>query len=601
MMRGRHRVAPRRWASVMAVAVFACGNPRDSGKTAELTEPDPYEPIDEGPLLPPLDVAVVGSAAKVRPDAFASGASSARLFAARNEFESFQVVVNAPGVPVRGLTVSLRGALRGPHGASIPLSNVTVYREGYYTVRTPSDVEGAPGRWPDPLIPTVDLIYGEPRNAFPVDVPAGESRVAWIDVLVPIDASPGLYRGVIDVRAEGLASRVPVELTVLELTLPSTPSLKSAFGLLDVECTGLGFEGCASPPRQAQVRQLFLRMALDNRITIAYAHARPILVGDASSVDEFRTYVLPFVLGTADTRLPGARLTTYQVNQVYDHRPFAWRAEIELQGFEDRAFMYSCDEPHYFPVYGDPAGNWPYCVEELRKGHAEWPSVRKLITTHIQSAEEHGSTDFDIVVVNIEHLHGPAGSRICVGDQRPFYDAFLADGSRPWPKEIWLYSACGSHGCVRNDHEYTRGWAGGYEIDAPASQTRAMAWIAFSYRMNGTLYYDTALQLAHAWDDQYRYTGNGEGTLFYPGTPDRIGGTQPVPVESMRMKYVRDGYEDYEYLKYLHDHGKAEDAFRIARQLFPAPFDTTRTDEQVQAARRELATRVAELTGGPLP
>jgi hypothetical protein len=222
------------------------------------------------------------------------------------------------------------------------------------------------------------------------------------------------------------------------------------------------------------------------------------------------------------------------------------------------------------------------------------------VTTHLQSALDLGRPVLvDIMVLNVVLLDGPRGSPYFVGDQRPLYDDFLADRSRP--RELWLYAACGSHGCTRNDHAYTRGWAGGHVIDAPASQTRAMPWLAFAYRMTGTLYYDTVLQLATAWDDQYRYSGNGEGTLFYPGTPGRIGGTRPVPVESLRLKLVRDGYEDYEYLAFLRDHGRADDAYRIARALFPAPYATTRGDAEVQAARRELAAIAADITGGPRP
>jgi hypothetical protein len=37
----------------------------------------------------------------------------------------------------------------------------------------------------------VDPLYGQARRAFPVDVPAGENRVAWVDVLVPPKAPAG--------------------------------------------------------------------------------------------------------------------------------------------------------------------------------------------------------------------------------------------------------------------------------------------------------------------------------------------------------------------------------------------------------------------------
>jgi hypothetical protein len=600
----RIRPAHARWAALTALAALAlagCGG-SSSG------EPHPDEFPDSSPIegtehLPPLDLAVLGSTAKVRPHETAEGPTNAVLFAARNEFESFQVAVNASAGSLRNLTVSLRGPLSGPRGAAIPAANVLVYRVGYYGVVTPSDLEGAAGRWPDPLIPAVDPLYGEARNAFPVDVPAGENRVAWVDVLVPQDAPPGVYRGTVDVRADGFASRVPVQLTVLAFTLPSTATLKSAFGLTDGTCTGLGHGkgACDSDPAlRARVRQLFVRTALDNRITLAHPQSTRITAGDQASVDEFRSYFLPFFQGTAETRLPGARLTTLQVNRHTDRNIAGWRAEVELQGLGDRAFVWSCDEPHFFPDYFDPAGNWAACRGRLEADHASWPAAPKLVTAHVQSSDRHHSTHlFDIMVLAVELLHGPERTQWYSGDQRPLYDRFLADGARP--KELWLYSACGSHGCTRNDDEYTRGWAGGYQIDGPASQTRAMPWLAFSYRMSGTLYYDTVEQLARAWDDQYRYTGNGEGTFFYPGTPGRIGGTHPIPIESMRMKFLRDGYEDYEYLRFLSDHGRAADAERIARALFPAPFQTTRTDAEIQAARRELASLVAAMTGGPLP
>lgn len=40
--------------------------------------------------------------------------------------------------------------------------------------------------------------------------------------------------------------------------------------------------------------------------------------------------------------------------------------------------------------------------------------------------------------------------------------------------------------------------------------------------------------------------GNGEGTLFYPGRPDKIGGSDHIPVSSLRLTLIREGNEDYE-------------------------------------------------------
>ncbi|HLG23094.1 MAG TPA: hypothetical protein VI382_09780, partial [Candidatus Manganitrophaceae bacterium] len=35
----------------------------------------------------------------------------------------------------------------------------------------------------------------------------------------------------------------------------------------------------------------------------------------------------------------------------------------------------------------------------------------------------------------------------------------------------------------------------------------------------------------------------------YPGRPDQVGGTHHIPIESIRLKMIREGLEDYEYLK----------------------------------------------------
>jgi hypothetical protein len=547
-----------------------------------------------------LSYAVLGSSVKVRPHESPTGASRASIFAARNEFESFQVVVMAPSAPVRALRASFPQPLTGPGGAVIPSRNVTVYREGYYNVRTPSDREGAVGRWPDPLIPEIDPLLRQARNAFPVEVPAGENRAIWVDIQVPIDAPAGVYQGNLELTAEGVAMYVPVELKVLNFTLPSTTTLKSSYGFTPgTECL-LGMPNCETDLNvRAQAKQLFVRSALDNRITTARAHATNLQTGSTVGVQQFRTYTLPFIRGTGPTRLPGARLTSYQVNRIKYYDVGAWREEARLSGFEDLVFIYGCDEPHFFPVYGDDYNNWIKCKSQLAAAEKAWPEAPRLVTAHIQSAEPNGGVaKTDIMVINAELLHGPPNGPWFAGDQRPLYEPFLQDKGRP--KELWMYAACGSHGCSHNDNPYTNGWVG-FEIDAPASQTRAIAWLAFRYNLTGTLYYDMSLLLANAWDDQYYSTGNGDGNMFYLGTPDRIGGTDPIPIESLRMKLVRDGYEDYEYLVMLRRMGYGSEAQEIARRLFPAAYDTARGDAQVQEARTQLARRLASILGGPTP
>src|SRR5262249_15646217 len=125
-------------------------------------------------------------------------------------------------------------ALSGP--ASLPAPRL--YRAALYQVLYASNQEGAAGEWPDPLVPDVDGYVGETRNAFPFDVPAGGSGAIWVEFFVPPGIPAGIYSGSVTIHATGMADvAVPVTLRVRDFDLPSTATLKSAFGFsVDSAC-----------------------------------------------------------------------------------------------------------------------------------------------------------------------------------------------------------------------------------------------------------------------------------------------------------------------------------------------------------------------------
>ena len=152
------------------------------------------------------------------------------------------MIIDGGAAGATGVTVAA-GELRGPGGALIGGGDVRVFREAFIDVTTRSNVSGALGRWPDALIPAVDELYDEPRNAFPVRVPAHEQQPVYVEYRVPANAAPGVYTGSVHVEGAGLAADVPVTLAVHALTLPSTASLRSAFGI-----------GWADPDRRMALR-----------------------------------------------------------------------------------------------------------------------------------------------------------------------------------------------------------------------------------------------------------------------------------------------------------------------------------------------------------
>jgi hypothetical protein len=90
-------------------------------------------------------------------------------------------------------------------------------------------------------------------------------------------------------------------------------------------------------------------------------------------------------------------------------------------------------------------------------------------------------------------------------------------------------------------------------IDEPAITNRIMQWMDFKYQVSAELYYETtyAMEQGDAWTTQYYFGNNGDGSIWYPGKPSVIGGTHDIPVESFRMKILREGMQDYEYLNLL--------------------------------------------------
>nr|WP_255203202.1 DUF4091 domain-containing protein [Myxococcus sp. AM011] len=111
----------------------------------------------------------------------------------------------------------------------------------------------------------------------------------------------------------------------------------------------------------------------------------------------------------------------------------------------------------------------------------------------------------------------------------------------------------------------------------------------------GELYYQTVGLLSTAWTTQFRFNGNGDGTLFYPGLTSIIGGTTDVPLPSIRLKLIRQGLQDSEWLKRVSDAGDPAFARRVAEQLIPHAWAIPDDGALFERARLKLIRRYLEL------
>ena len=101
-------------------------------------------------------------------------------------------------------------------------------------------------------------------------------------------------------------------------------------------------------------------------------------------------------------------------------------------------------------------------------------------------------------------------------------------------KKMWWYICCSPMAPFANFFRYYQG------VDA-----RMVLWQQYFYDVDGLLYWSTIL-----WDkvNKRKMDCDGDGLLLFPGT---MFGQELYPVSSVRLEYIRDGFEDFQYLKQL--------------------------------------------------
>ncbi len=198
-------------------------------------------------VIPPTFTAWVASSLdRVGKTDAAGTTSSISLSGARGETVDTQIVVQGPSSGLTNVNLSA-SALTGPGGATIPASDITLYREYYLSVTGTASYGGGSnpplgsGTYPEPLIPFNDPETGAPLcasaatlKACNASVTAGQNQPYWIDFSVPHGAtnSPsGTYTGTISIAADQGTVSFPVSLTVWNFELPAQPSELSLWTL----------------------------------------------------------------------------------------------------------------------------------------------------------------------------------------------------------------------------------------------------------------------------------------------------------------------------------------------------------------------------------
>ncbi len=576
-------------------------------------------------------VSAVRSSVKVRQTDKVAAASSIEIRAAGNEFEAFQVVVTARS-PLNSVTVSAPTLTLDGSTTTIPASEVRVYREQNLYFSSASNPEGAAGWWPDALVPsredgaaifnnngvwTEGVSTGETRNAFPASVSAQKNLVAFVDVHVPANQAAGRYTGTVTVKnGTKTLGTIAVVLYVRAFNLPSTSSLPTAFGIsIDHVCAAHGDASggwCANGNPDFHLwSRLYARFLLDHRITMSLTDV-PSFSDWTGTLSTYNADYGSLINGTdPQQRLVGAKMTTVvypwfngnDAASTATSKMSQWASFAKTNGWFGRTYHYARpDEP------GSACANWTPIIDQGTWAHSVDPAFRVMVTGAVADYDacNAGSAvnilDPAVDLVDVKPTGTPAGNH------RPDYDAFLA--SNP-SNAMWMYQSCDSHDCGSTTNTYAVNWPN-FMVDATGVQNRAEPWMHFIYAAPGMLYWDVANKLPSAWsnDGIWDYTGQGDGTLVYPGTPATvangssyaIGGVSHIPIASLRLKMIREGLEDYEYLTMCKAVNAAK-AMSIAQGVFANMYSANNYPNATPAAFAqnvdEARLQLAQCIAGP--
>jgi hypothetical protein len=544
---------------------------------------------------------IADSLTKIKPqDAFPnSPVKRAALYAARNEFEPFQIVLRAESQDIAGVDIEFSD-LRTSQGSIISQNNITVYSEQFLNITQPSVIGGEAGLWPDPLIPQVDRYTHERRNAFPFTLRRGRNQPLWVEVFVPELARPGKYEGLASISRGGkVAYVIPIGLTVWAFVLPTTATLRSSFGLNGIALLKKHRGRYTNDDDLYALTRVYAKAALQHRISIhGGSMVPPKFESDGGRMRfDWRGYdaeVGPFLNGGAIPEgepLHGARATSVELRTPKtfprdDQRSEYWAASVQhfqQAGWSDRLFLYLWDEP--------AAADYPKVLERGRASLLASPGIRNLLTSPFTSQLEEVVQIWTPLVNCL--VRKPGSDDFCA--EAPPMEAYLREVERG--KSLWFYQSCASHGCNAPGGGYFAGWPS-YMIDIPGPANRVMQWVAWKFRIVGELYFSMNEAYGHdqdPWTDLRLFGGNGDGTLFYPGRSDRIGGVADIPIESIRLKLIRKGMEDYEYLALLAKLGGQQAADKYADRIVTMPYLWESRPEVFLRVRHEMGEELNRL------
>lgn len=529
-----------------------------------------------------------------------------RLFGGRNEVVAFQVIVEADARGVGALSLSLpalvsardRITYRPP--AADPTDYVgrpiQIFAAHYMLVTTSSHASwvytrGSAAAPPDPTgwkpVQLVPEHARKGRGGLPVAVRPNENQSLWIEIYIDRTRTPGVYRGTIAIDADDARRTLPVELEVLDFTLPDENSMHAMLYYTSDQAEL--YHGRNLDPeyhRFAHRHRVELVRGYDEQ-TIAAAAGR----FSGSDFTRDRGYDGPGA-GVGTVLAPRS---FYNPGKDFDDRSTAWaRSDSWMTFLREKlpraiTFLYMPDEPRP-PVY-------PRILALAENVHSN-PGPGRALPIFVTSRY-------------VEPLDA-AIDIWCSGPKGFLLDRVASERKRG--REYWFYNG-------------GRPAGGAITIDAPATDARATIWAAFKHDVRVYFYWH-AVHWRHnaqkvgernqnVWAESITFDNrkqekkspddsayiHGDGVLIYPGEerlhPDQdreVAG----PIATIQLANFRRGLQDHQYLTLARKLGLHSLVDDVLMAIVPRVFSEAgervsfpETGDPYEAARLKLARAIA--------
>jgi len=468
------------------------------------------------------------------------------LTAAHNEFEAVQVVITAGDEALKGVTVTARPAQNPPAPSAgsfvAPRIPVKLYLPHY--VPCPN----AGRDFPDPLPPLTG----------PFDVEANTSQPVWVEAYIPPKVGPRECRLFVSVKPANAPKKdLSVNLTLRPFELPEAVEPVTTFGLSDGFILQQHGVEAGTPEAQALITKYY-EVLLEHYVS---------------------AYSLPVELKSPEAAkyLNDPRLTSYVIPWKEDE---AYLREIgtylNQHGWLDKGYMYVVDEPINKDSYDRIKA-----VAELI--HRAYPKLRLTAPFFRAPDWDDKLTTFDVLTGSLD-IWCPNEHYF---DTNPrIYEQFR---ERQQAGEAgWWYVCCGPGEPYNNFFVSMDGFAHRliFTQMCRLGVTGLLYW--------STTYWNPTTGTKDPWTDIATVKDinpliYGDGSLLYPGKQVGIDG----PVGSIRLKLIRDGIEDYQYLRLLADRRGEEAAKRAARALCPSLSEYCHDGGQLARIRDKIAEEIA--------